>query len=246
MKRIYLLLAFICFACPGFCQQPGSSGPLVQKGSVYTGLTFNFNVKKTEGEEQLLVYIEDRKNNTFNFDLNSGYFLKDNFALGGRLSYAQSRRVGREQDLIGIPSDISGREQDWGIYATMKNYLPLDKNHRFYLYNMVLLGGRISNAKTESTKIGIVTTTETKDKLIELRLVPGLMVNIVKGFCLDLGTDIAGVKSSWSNTTVNGNPTTKKSEVSADLTINLLRLSLGFYYYFGVHNNKSKGAPARL
>lgn len=233
MKKPYLLFSFLLMAMPGFCQQETERKPLLQKGNIYAGLTFNFDVNKTENEDQLLVHIEDRKNNMFNINLNSGYFIKNNWALGARIAYGSSKRVGRDINSLNIPVDINNKAHTWGLYASTKNYIPLDKNHRFYLYNLLLLGGETSNQVNESTTLTILTTTTVKDRLIELRLVPGLMVNIVKGFCLEAGVDIAGFQASWSQTEVNDEPTTKKSEVSADLTINLLRLSLGFYYYFG-------------
>lgn len=232
MKKIFLPV-FMLPAITGFCQETGTREPLLQKGNMYAGIAFSFNVNTTENEDQLLTFIEDRKNNSFNINFSSGYFIKDNLALGARIGYGSSKRIGREVNSLNIPTDIYRKEDDWGLYASMKNYLPLDKNHRFYLYNLVLLGGQIDNKLTESTTLNMLTRTTVKDRMIQLRLVPGLMVNVVKGFALEAGVDIAGIQASWSQTEVNGNPSTKKSEVSADLTINLLRLSLGFYYYFG-------------
>lgn len=238
MKKLLLLFGFFLFSCKGYCQQTSEREPLLQKENMYTGLTFNFDVNKTENEDQLLGHIEDRKNNTFNINLNSGYFIKDNWALGARIAYGSRKRVGRDINLLNIPVDVNNKETVWGLYASMKNYLPLDKNHRFYLYNLLLLGGGISNEVDESTTLTILKTTTVKSKLVELRVVPGIMVNVVKGFTLEAGADIAGFRSAWSQTMVNSEPATKKSQVSADLTINLLRFSLGLYYYFGFHHKK--------
>ncbi len=97
---------------------------------------------------------------------------------------------------------------------------------------MTLIGFGIENSLNETMAENILTRTYAKDRSIELRMVPGLIVRVMKGFTVEAGADIAGVRSSWSRTSVNGAPAAKESKVSADLSINLLRLSLGFYYYF--------------
>lgn len=233
MKKFYFLPVVFFSALSAFCQQPMASDPLLKKGNVYGGLSFNFSVNNTENQDQLIIFVEDRQNDIFNINVNSGYFIKDRFALGGSLTYGSRKRIGNEINIQGIPVQVSLKEEEWGIYGTMKNYLPLDANRHFYLYNLVLLGTTFSNELSETIAQDVLTRRYTKDKLVELRFVPGVMVNVVKGFAVEVGADVAGIRSSWSETEINGEPTTKKSSVSADLTINLLRLSLGFYYYFG-------------
>lgn len=236
MKEYCFVCFFLLAAITSFCQQTTAGKPLLKKGKVYAGLSFDFSVNNTANENQLLVYVEDRQNNTFNINLNSGYFVGDKLALGASISYGTRKRVGNEINLQGIPVQIALKEEEWGLYGTMKNYLPLDEKGHFYLYNLVLLGGTISNQLTEAVTDNMLTRTYTTDRLIELRLVPGVMVNVVKGFSIEVGANVAGIQSSWSETEVNGEPTTKKTSTSADLTINLLRLSLGFYYYFGFNH----------
>jgi hypothetical protein len=58
------------------------------------------------------------------------------------------------------------------------------------------------------------------------------MVKVIRGFSVEAGAQIAGINAKWSNTSVNNVPYSKKESVSTNLSINLLRLSLGFYYYF--------------
>ena len=174
------------------------------------------------------------------FSPSFGYFIKDNWALGAQLSYGRSKRIGTDIDIRNIPEEISAIEESWGFYASTKNYLPLGRSNRFYLYNLVILGGRIENLLTESLSQDILTRTYTKNRLGELRIIPGIMINVLGGFTVEVGTGIAGFQASSSHTEVNGQPTTKKSQVSADLTIDLLRLSLGFYYYFSIGNKKKK------
>lgn len=237
--KYYIPIALLMLISSAIFSQQNKTGSLLNRGNMYTGLTLSFDVSNTENEQQAFVTIQDRKKNEFNININSGYFLKNNWALGAQVSYAGAKRLGTDIDVRNIPEDISMVEESWGIYASTKNYLSLSANHRFYLYNLVILGGRIGNSLTESVSQNILTRTYTQDRLVEMRIVPGIMINVVGGFTVEVGTDIAGFQSSWSHTEVNNQPTTNKSEVSADLTINLLKLSLGFFYYFEVGHKKS-------
>jgi hypothetical protein len=55
----------------------------LNKGKVYAGITFSFDNSKVENEDRLIVFIEDRKNNSFDLKVHTGYFIRKNWAVGG-------------------------------------------------------------------------------------------------------------------------------------------------------------------
>src|SRR5262245_27633636 len=125
-----LLGCFNFIAITIFCQSD-KSGTLLEKGNMYVGLTFSFVVSKTENEQQVFTLIQDRTRNEFVININSGYFIRKNWALGAQLSYGRMKRIGTEIDVFNVPEDISMIEESWGIYGSTKNYLSLGNSNRF-------------------------------------------------------------------------------------------------------------------
>ncbi len=238
MLKSYVLTILVVFCIPILliAQSTAQTAPakkyLLEKGTSHTGFTFKFNTDKVENDDRLLLIVEDRKSNSFELNFDGGYFLKKNFAVGALVKFGSSNRVGVDLSPQNVRTEVNKADKSWGIYATSKLYIPLSQNNRFFLFNNFLAGGTLNNSLTESTTEAILTRKFVKDRTIELRFVPGAMINVIDGFSVEAGAEIAGIRSKWSDTSINGVPTTHKQSVSADLSINLLRLSLGFYYFF--------------
>jgi hypothetical protein len=114
----------------------------------------------------------------------------------------------------------------------MRNYFSLDASQRFNVFNMIKLGGVVENSLTEKVTSDILERAYTQRRSIELLFYPGLMVQIEKGFAIEVGLEIAGIKTQWTDTEVNGVAGASESLVSADFNINILKLGIGFYYYY--------------
>ncbi len=238
MLKTYLLTIFIVFCIPILLHaqsSPQSAIPqkyLLDKGTSHTGFTFKFNTEKVENDDRLLLIVEDRKTNSFELNFDGGYFIKKNLAVGGLVKFGNSSRIGVDLSPQNVRTEVSKAERFWGVYGTSKFYIPLSQNNRFFLFNNFLVGGTFNNSLTESTTDAVLTRKFVQDRTAELRFIPGAMVNVIDGFSIEAGAEIAGIRSKWSDTSINGEPYTHKQSVSADLSINLLRLSLGFYYFF--------------
>ncbi|KUJ59515.1 hypothetical protein AR687_22875 [Flavobacteriaceae bacterium CRH] len=236
MLRIKLgyFFSFICFSTV-MAQTDHVENPddyFLNKGKVYAGITFSFDNSNVENEDRLIVFIEDRKNNSFDLKVHTGYFIRKNWAVGGLINYTSSDRTGVDISTQNISSQVNIASKSWGIYGTTKFYIPLESRNRFFLFTEVLAGGSFANQLKESTAYGILTRTFVEDRSAEIRFVPGIMVKVIRGFSVEAGAQIAGINAKWSNTSVNNVLYSKKESVSTNLSINLLRLSLGFYYYF--------------
>lgn len=209
-----------------------SKNKLTAKGNMYSGLTFKLSSKDTDVRQGLFVNVSDQSRNLFKTSVDAGYFVKDNLALGALISYENDRRDQIETDQQNVQTAVQYAKDSYGIYGTMKNFIPLDNKGRFYLYNLVLLGANFKNIIEERTTDDLLKRSYTKNKVIELQINPGIMVNIVKGFSVEVGAQVAGISTSWSETKVNNEITEKSHATDADFSINLLRLNIGFYYYF--------------
>jgi len=232
--KLAYFFSFICFSTI-LAQTKNTDNEdnyFLNKGKIYGGFTFSFDNSKVENEDRLIVFIEDRKNNSFDLKLDAGYFIKKNWAIGGLINYASSDRTGVDISTQNISSQVAITSKSWGIYATTKFYIPLESHNRFFLFSEVLAGGSFANQLKESTADALLTRTFIEDRSVEIRFVPGIMVKVIRGFSVEAGAQIAGINAKWSNTEVNNIPYSKKESVSTNLSINLLRLSLGFYYYF--------------
>lgn len=234
-----LLVLFIFLSKSSFAQtipkdSLNSKYKLTGKGNMYSGITFSFSTKDTDKKEGLLVNVNDESRNQFKTSVDAGYFIKNNFALGALISYENTRREQTETDSQNIPTTVQYAKDAYGIYGVMKNFIPLDQKERFFLYNQILLGTSFSSSLEERTTDDLLTRTYSKDRSIELQINPGIMVNVVKGFSVEVGAQIAGFKATWSEIKVNDAITEKSHGTDSDFSINLLRLNIGFYYYFPI------------
>lgn len=230
MKKIILILWLLSIPATVICQNAERS--LLEKGNFFSGLSFNFSAKNTDNKDVLVYKIYDQHKDNININLDQGYFIKDHFSLGALINYSSDSRKGTELSTQNILSDIQSRTIGWSVYATMRNYFSLDTSQRFNVFNMIKLGGVVENSLTEKVTSDILERTYMQRRSIELLFYPGLMVQIEKGFAIEVGLEIAGIIIQWTDTEVNGVAGASESLVSADFNINILKLGVGFYYYY--------------
>jgi len=205
---------------------------LLNKGGLYTGLSFNFETKNTKDKDVTVYVIKNREDDNVNINLDQGYFIKDNFALGALINFSYNNREGIQENTSNVLEDVHSKSIGWSIYGTMKNYLSIDKDKRFNVFNLIKLGGTFENSLTETVSNDILTRIYTESKSIELLFYPGLMARVSAGFCIEAGLEIAGFKGEWTDSKINEEAGASESLFSADFTINILKVGIGFYYYY--------------
>lgn len=184
-QKVCLFVALYVFSMQ--VQAQSTKPYLPDRGMMYYGLTFKFNTEKVENENRLLVLVEDRKTNSFEVGLDGGYFIKKNLAVGGLVKYGGSQRMGVDISIQNVRSEVNKAKRSWGVYGTTKLFIPVEENNRFFLFSSFLIGGTFDNALTESVTESLLTRTFVQDRAAQLRFIPGLMVNVVKGFNLEVG-----------------------------------------------------------
>jgi len=117
-----------------------------------------------------------------------------------------------------------------GVY--IKYFTPLSPEERINLFARVGISFGDGRTLQESETSDILTRTFTNYNTINFGIVPGIQVLVAKGFAVEADISIAGLQSSWSNTSINGEPSTDSKATSVSFDINLLSLNIGFYYYF--------------
>jgi len=76
----------------------------------------------------------------------------------------------------------------------------------------------------------------------EIRLHPGLAFNVIKGFNVELGINLAGIGVERTENYTNGVPGQQTNHFSGNFSFNILSIDFGLYYYFGIpHKSGSHG-----
>jgi hypothetical protein len=114
----------------------------------------------------------------------------------------------------------------------IKNFIPLSSSGRFNLYNITGMAFEAKRSNTETFSQDILNRKYTEAYSISLGISPGIQVFVMKGFAAEVGVNVAGVSTTTTRTTINGESGSLVQSGVLDLKINLLSLKLGFFYYF--------------
>ena len=203
----------------------------LDKGNVL--ISTNFSVSHNQGENQtLLIQPLDRKYQlNWVVSLRSGYFLKDNFVVGGLLGYS-SRQLQLEYTQDGNPVKSQSLSREIGIAPFIRNYLPLG-NGQFSLFNETNLQFTYGTSVEQMENSVDVSRTVGKSYGLRLGVQPGIMAFITKGISVEVGTSLLGLSTTYSTTEINGNEDNMGYNYSNDVSfkIDLLSLFLGITFY---------------
>ena len=151
MIRFFTLLFIsILYGFALQAQPPKENSYLLDKGTIHNGLTFKFNSEKVENEDRLLIIVEDRKTNSFEVNLDGGYFIKRNLAIGASVKHGGSRHIGVDVSPQNKRSEVNRAKRSWGVYGIAKLYIPMGESDRFFLFNNFMIGGTFDNTLTDS------------------------------------------------------------------------------------------------
>jgi len=230
MKKLIILLIAFGVPAAGISQEQTSR---LARGNAYVGLSFGANFKNANNANLLgLVNIVSEDRSGGNLNLNGGYFLGNHFSLGATLIYDRDRRSMVTENSDGVLTDTKVIDISYTTGVYIKYFTPLSPEERINLFARVGISFGDGRTLQESETSDILTRTFTNYNTINFGIVPGIQVLVAKGFAVEADISIAGLQSSWSNTSINGEPSTDSKATSVSFDINLLSLNIGFYYYF--------------
>ncbi len=206
----------------------------IKKGNVFISTTFSINHKESENEVLLLQTLDDSYRLDWAVTLRSGYFIKDQFAVGAFFKY------GNQLDEIGYTNDLgkvndNRLERSYSIAPFIRNYLPLG-NGRFCLFNETNLEFTYGSSVKQISSPDDVSRTVGDSYQLKLGIQPGITAFITKGVSFEVGTSLLGLSSTYTTSVIDGDTANKGYTYSNDVSfkIDLLSLFLGITFYFPV------------
>ncbi|GAB5557096.1 MAG: hypothetical protein SchgKO_13090 [Schleiferiaceae bacterium] len=202
------------------------------KGQVLLSTTFSVNQKEGENEVSIIQTFEQR--NFFNWDitLRSGYFIKDNFAVGGFFVFEENNSE-LKYTSDNQPVLDESRSINYGIAPFIRNYLPLGDG-RFMLFNETYFEFNYGSSVRQITTLDDINRVTSTSYNFTLGLQPGIAAFINEKVSVEVGTSLLGLNSSVTQSVTNGDTDNPSRTVSnnVDFKINLLTLFVGVTFYF--------------
>ncbi len=233
MLRPFLLLVSVLFALQGFSQQQEDfSNNSIKKGNVLISATFAINHSEGENQSILIQNFDETYRLKWDLTLRSGYFIKDNFAVGAFLKY--SNDIDELVYTIDNNQVADNRlEREYSVAPFIRNYLPLGKG-RFCLFNETNLQFTYGNSVRQVEDISDVNRTVGESYQLKLGIQPGVAAFINDGIAIEVGTSLLGLSTAYTTAVINGNEDDKSYSFSNEVNfkIDLLSLFLGVTFYF--------------
>ena len=205
-----------------------------QKGQMLVSTTFSVKHSESENESRLLQNLDESYRLDWNVTLRSGYFIKDNFAVGGYFKYSNTLdRLEFTNDLGPVFDDTQGRT--YSIAPFIRNYLPLGKG-TFYLFNETNLEFSYGSQVRQIEDVDDINRIVRDTYELKLGIQPGIAAFITDLVAVEVGTSVLGLSSKYTQITENGDEENEgyKFENEVSFEIDLLSLFLGITFYFPV------------
>ncbi|MBB6461827.1 hypothetical protein [Flammeovirga kamogawensis] len=211
----------------------------VPKGQWLVGSTFMYSEHKNDNYQFLIMKDWDGKGYNLAVSPFFAYFIKDNFAVGGRFTY---KRSGLDIDQLNITLtddlkfSINGAHQiSQTFYTTafMRNYISLGHSKRFGLFNEARISYGYGQSKetvvgenAEDTK-GVYSETHE----FNIGVAPGMVAFINDMVALEVSIGVLGFTNKWVKQTENQVESGSRSVNNANFKIDIFSLNIGLAFY---------------
>lgn len=246
-KRTYfvLVLFVICFSYDAFSQDSITSA---KKAFLTNGVSsFGFKVglsKKDVSNDMLftMVEIDEIKNVSGDFSFSGSWFIADNVAWGGKVSYGFSdKRLTVSAKVLDLLIDASTYNSNivsssLNIGTGVKNYVPIGTSNRFFVYNETNITYSYLSSLTRDVYDGgadIKKLMKTTHEL-SIGLSPGFMYFLKQGFAFEFAFNPIVMYYNRSFIKQDEIKSGSGSDMSIDFKLNLFNVYFGFAYYFGL------------
>lgn len=234
MKKNLLILILISswVFFPQLLFSQGSGGLDIVKGTQNFGLSFSLSAKTIENDNQLIQYVHQSLNNAWNVSAEGGYTVANYLNTGLRLSLGQTSESSEITPLNGTIGDVEAFSRSFTIAPFLMWYIPIGKSHFMYLTNRVELLYKYESKLKETTTEEILNRQHYTIHKAGVGLRPGVLVLVQEGFGFEVSLNVLGFTYNYETNTNTGKPETRKTETDIDLKLDILKLNLGFSYYF--------------
>jgi len=199
-------------------------------GRHWIGLTTGIHQEHLENATSPLQDVTHGDASSWNINLAYGKFVRPGAMVGGGLSYEHASSNVTGPQAVGPPRTVDEKTSTLTGSVTLRNYLSLGNPH-FYLYNQIgLSGGATWGSQTTTTNKSVESDISGQRYALEFK--PGVAVMIDKGFAVELSVNVLGLVYENQRVKTPDLPDAYRSTTDLNFELSLLKLGLGFTYYF--------------
>lgn len=206
----------------------------VPKGIWGASLTASYGELSTEDLEMLSVLSNmTLSGHIFSIKPAIRYFIRNNIALGVRLSYTQGKatvnsfKVDIDEDMNFNLNDIMYRTESYQAGFTVTRYLGLAPRSRFSLTNELELGFSSGNSDFRRPFGGVLKETHTTTMKASITYSPGVSVLMMKNVSFDLSFGAFGVYLQTERQWTDGLKGGTRTSSGANFKFNIFNLNFG-------------------
>ena len=209
----------------------------IPKGQWMTGATFNYQEWDTENINLLVLKNMELEGHTFSASPYFGYFLANNFCLGGRYNYHRDYFFLGQFDLnLGEDFNISLEdlyylEHTHEVAAFGRYYQPLDRKNIFAFFSEVRAIYAYSVGKNTTGSGKEFDGSFERAHTLQLAFCPGMTAFVTDFMAAECSIGIMGLKYRWKNQTTNRVESGTSKSGGMNFKFNLLSINLGVTFY---------------
>lgn len=208
------------------------------KGMWGAALTASYGELSTDDLEMLSLLSDITvKGHIFSIKPAIYYFVRNNLAIGLRLSYTEGKagidsfKVDVDEDMNFALSNIGYHMESYQAGITLTQYYGLSRRSRIHLTNEVELAFASGNSDFRRPYNGVPKETHTTTMKTSLTYSPGVSVQIMKNVSFDLSFGAFGVYLRSERQTVDGVKEGTRTSSGANFRFNIFNINFGI----GVH-----------
>jgi hypothetical protein len=252
MKKllIWVLLSCLLFFCNSVLAQQNSTSDSVlfypvkenflSKGRVNISFSVGFEEKNVINDYLLTILkIEEIKSSKYDFSFGGSYFVSDNVTVGGRLMYGFSDQTyhfdAKVLELLIEAQNFSTStvQTSFALGAGVKHFIPMGTGKKFFIFNETNLV--YSHSQTLTRDVYNNSRIEKNfwlDNSIAVKLSPGLMYFLTKGFAFEFSLNPVSISYNWVKVRHNEVDDGSLQDASLNFSLFPFNLYVGFSYYF--------------
>ena len=213
------------------------SAPFIRKGTWAVGGTAKYS--QHINDDYNFLVISNLNSNGYNISANPHvmYAIKDNIAVGLKLSYDRSMLDLTSAELEAMQVEMSASDcyqlqHKYSAFGVFRAYIPFGNSKRVAMYAELQLGGSFKQGKAVNGGGDQGLGTYANSYSLRLAVDPGIIVFLTERLAVEMNAGIFGVDYRWSNQAHNQVELGSTDSASAGFMINLLSMGVGISYYF--------------
>ncbi|HKJ48552.1 MAG TPA: hypothetical protein VJ973_05655 [Christiangramia sp.] len=229
-NRLFILILFLILTVQ-LKAQSNDDNPLDARTS-FVALLVSYSNTERENSRILLENVAYSDVTNLSVKTGGGYFIKEYFAVGLTFEYTSEKEETESINTFGPNSFSDGKFQNYSFSPSIRNYFPVGSNNRFFIFTQTGLEIGFGNGD-EVISTGDTTTYLDIDRIrYGIAFTPGVIFLVQKGFAFEVNVGVLGFNHSKETATPREGEESVIKRTNFNLDINLLRLNLGFSYYF--------------